>query len=295
MSQFIRRRLFLAQTAALLVFPAEICRADNNHDDLSAKRQLEKIEKELDGRLGVFALNTGDGTQFGYRADERFPMCSTFKLFAASGMLAKSVRTPGLMQRRIRFKKSDLVTYSPITEKHIGAGMTVAELCAAALQYSDNTAANLLINQLDGPQGVTAFARSIGDTEFRLDRWETALNTAIPGDLHDTSTPMAMGRSLHRLVLGDGLKVEHREQLREWLLGNTTGADRIKAGMPKDWKIGDKTGTGDYGTNNDIAVLWPVKREPIVLAIYTTQRKKDAPPRPDVIASATRVMVEWLG
>jgi beta-lactamase class A len=295
MNQSSNRRSFLAATATLLLSSGCTSWAAKRHDALSAKMQLEKIERELDGRLGVFVLNTADGTQFGYRADERFPVCSTFKVIAASAILTKSVRVAGLMQQRIQYKQSDLVSYSPITEKHVGAGMTVADLCAAAIQYSDNTAANLLMNVLGGPEAVTAFARSIGDTEFRLDRWETALNTAIPGDPRDTSTPMAMGRSLNRLVLGDALQPEHREQLRDWLLGNTTGAARIKAGIPADWEIGDKTGSGDYGTANDIAVVWPPKHEPVVVAIYTTQHKKDAVTRNDAIASATRIVVDWLG
>jgi beta-lactamase class A len=173
--------------------------------------------------------------------------------------------------------------------------MTVAGLCAAALQYSDNTAANLLIRMAGGPQAVTAFARSIGDGEFRLDRWEAELNTAIPGDVRDTSTPGAMGRSLQRLVLGDALASPQREQLRDWLYGNTTGAARIKAGIPADWKIGDKTGSGDYGTANDIAVVWPPGSAPVVVAIYTTQARQDAKPRDDVISSAAKIVAGWFG
>jgi beta-lactamase class A len=147
---------------------------------------------------------------------------------------------------------------------------------------------------LGGPEAVTSFARSIGDEKFRLDRWETELNTAIPGDPRDTTTPLAMGLSLSRLVLGSALMPEHGEQLQQWLLGNTTGAARIKAGIPADWTIGDKTGSGDYGTANDIAVVWPPDGKPVVIAIYTTQYHKEAAPRSDVIASAAQIAVEWL-
>jgi beta-lactamase class A len=213
----------------------------------------------------------------------------------ASAILTRSVEVPGLLQQRIRYRQSELVNYSPITQKHVADGMTVAGLCAAALQYSDNTAANLLIRMAGGPQAVTAFARSIGDGEFRLDRWETELNTAIPGDVRDTSTPGAMGRSLQRLVLGDALASPQREQLRDWLYGNTTGAARIKAGIPADWKIGDKTGSGDYGTANDIAVVWPPGSAPVVVAIYTTQARQDAKPRDDVISSAAKIVAGWFG
>ena len=167
------------------------------------------------------------------------------------------------MQQRIKYQQRDLVTYSPITEQHVKDGMTVAALCAAAMQYSDNTASNLLMKILGGPEAVTAFARSIGDRQFRLDRWETALNSSIPGDRRDTSTPNAMGQSLQRLALGNALEPHLQAQLQAWLRGNTTGAARIRAGVPADWQVGDKTGTGDYGTANDIAVLWPPRRSPV--------------------------------
>jgi beta-lactamase class A len=291
---FSSRRSFLIATTGLVFLTGCTSRLGKS-GETSAQMQFEKIEKDLGGRLGVFALDTADGTQLDFRADERFPVCSTFKVIAASAILTKSMQVAGLMQQRIKYGQSDLVNYSPITEKHVDEGMAVADLCAAALQYSDNTAANQLIKILGGPAAVTAFARSIGDTEFRLDRWETELNTAIPGDARDTSTPMAMGRSLYRLTLGSALPLEQRAQLQNWLLGNTTGAARIKAGIPPDWKIGDKTGSGDYGTANDIAVLWPPQRSPVIVAIYTTQPKQDAVPRSDVIAAATQVVVDWLG
>ena len=240
-------------------------------------------------------MNTANSVELSYRADERFPVCSTFKLFAASAILKKSERNAELLQQVIRYGQNNLVANSPITEKHIGAGMTVAELCAAALRYSDNTAGNLLMRNMGGPQAITAYAHSIGNAQFHLDRWETALNTAIPNDARDTSTPRAMGESLQRIAVGDALKPDGRAQLREWMLGNTTGAARIKAGIPASWKIGDKTGSGDYGTANDIAVLWPPNRKPIILAIYSTRNKKGAATRNDVIASVARIVVDWLG
>lgn len=260
-----------------------------------AEGRVAKLETELNGRLGLFALNTADGTRLGYRANERFPVCSTFKALLAAAILERSARAAGLMGQRVRYRQRDLVEYSPVTEKHLGDGMSVAELCAAALQYSDNTAANLLMDIVGGPAGVTAFARSIGDGEFRLDRWETDLNTAIPGDPRDTSTPEAMAGNLQRLVLGDALAPDQREQLRAWLCGNTTGAARIKAGVPADWKIGDKTGSGHYGSASDVAVLWPPQRAPVIVAIYTTQHDQGAKARNDVIAAAARIVVDWLG
>lgn len=269
--------------------------ATKGNSAVAAQAQFAKLERTLAGRLGVFALNTANGQQLGYHADEYFPMCSTFKVMLASAILKRSTQIDGLMQQRIKYQQSDLVTYSPITERYVKDGMTVTALCAAALQYSDNTASNLLMKILGGPGAVTTFARSIGDRQFQLDRWETTLNSSIPGDRRDTSTPNAMAISLQRLAYGDALEPQLQLQLRVWLQGNTTGAARIRAGVPADWQVGDKTGTGDYGTANDIGLLWPPRRAPVVVAIYTTQAEKDAKARNDVIASAARIVVDWLG
>jgi beta-lactamase class A len=211
-----------------------------------------------------------------------------------AAILRQSKQNPELMGHRIAYAHDDLVTYSPITKKHVADGMTVAELCAAAMEYSDNTAANLLMNIVGGPAAVTAFARSIGDREFRIDRWEPDLNTALPGDARDTSTPEAMARSLKRLALGEALDLLQQAQLCEWLRANTTGGRRIRAGVPSDWQIGDKTGSGDYGTANDVAVLWPPHHQPVVAAIYTTQLSRSAKPCDEAIAGASRIMVRWM-
>jgi len=289
-----RRKLLLAAVSAPWLSACSSW-ADKGKDGSTAQAQLAGVEKTFDGRIGLFALDTGNGAQLGYRAGERFPMCSTFKVVLASAILERSKHVAGLMQQRIQYGKSDLVSYSPITEKHVDDGMTVAELCGAALQYSDNTSSNLLMKILGGPAAVTAYARTSGDAEFRLDRWETDLNSAIPDDPRDTSTPGAMGHSLQRLALGDALEPQLRDQLQNWMHGNTTGAGRIRAGVPVGWQVADKTGGGNYGTANDIAVLWPTGRAPVVLAIYTTQREKAAKARIDVIASATRIAIDWLG
>lgn len=295
MRHVMNRRTFLLAAAAVPLATACTAWKTGRPEASPAQVQLAQLERGLNGRLGVFALNTADGAHLGYRATERFPLCSTFKVLLVSAILERSTRNVGLMQQRIQYVRNDLVTYSPITEKHLEEGMTVTDLCAAALQYSDNTAANILMRTLGGPAVVTAYARSIGDCEFHLDRWETDLNTAIPSDHRDTTTPEAMGRSLQRLALEDALEAHPKEQLLDWLRGNTTGAARIRAGVPADWPVGDKTGTGSYGTVNDVAVLWPPQRAPIVLAVYTTQKTKDAKARNDVIASAARVVASWVG
>jgi beta-lactamase class A len=194
------------------------------------------------------------------------------------------------MQRRIRYEKSDLVTYSPITEKHLDSGMTVAELCAAAIQHSDNTAGNLLMKQLGGPAAITAYARSLGDTTFRLDRWETELNSAIPDDERDTTSPAAMATSLQKLTLGSALPPAQREQLVTWMKGNTPGDNRIRAGVPTGAMVADKTGGGDYGTTNDIGIIWQENRAPLVIALYFTQPQQNAKANNEVIASAARIV-----
>ena len=292
----MKRRTFLLATTILPLAAACTPRQPELSDTSSARTQLAQLEHALNGRLGVFALNTADGSRLSYRENERFPMCSTFKVLLASAVLDMSTRTAGLMQQRIRYAQSDLVNYSPITEKNLENGMTVAELCGAALQYSDNTSANLLMRLVGGPSAVTDYARSIGDRDFSLDRWETDLNTSLPGDERDTTTPESMGLSFQRLVLEDALGADQRKQLRDWLIGNTTGATRIRAAVPGDWQVGDKTGTGsNYGVANDIAALWPPHREPAVCVVYTTQTAKDAKARSDVIASAARIVVNWVG
>jgi beta-lactamase class A len=287
----VRRTLLLAIASTPLMSACAPWTADRR-DVSSPQERLAALETASGGRLGVAALDTADGTWLMHRADERFPMCSTAKVLVASAILDRSTHEGALLQRRIKYTAGGMVAYSPVTEQHVAEGMTVAELCAATLRYSDNTAANLLIELLGGPAAVTAFARAAGDGEFRLDRWEPALNSAIPGDPRDTTTPAAMARSLQRLALGDTLGPLQRQQLQRWLLGNTTGAARIRAGAPADWQVGAKTGTGDYGSSNDIAVLWRPAKPPIVVALYFTQREQAAKPRDDVLAAATRIVVE---
>lgn len=290
----VRRTLLLA--AASVPFTSACTSwAGRAGGSAAAQDRLAALESAAGGRLGVAALNTANGARISHRASERFPLCSTFKVLAASAILQRSAAESGLLQRRIAYTKDELVAYSPVTGKHAGEGMTVSDLCAAALQYSDNTAANLLMNILGGPAAVTAFARSIGDDAFRLDRWETELNTAIPGDPRDTSTPASMSRSLRRLALGDALGAAERGRLVAWMRGNTTGATRIRAGVPADWQVADKTGSGDYGAANDVAVAWPSGKPPVVMAIYFTQGDKDAAYRNDVLATAARIVAETIG
>jgi beta-lactamase class A len=286
-----RRQYLLAAGAALLLSSGALLAATT---PASAHAQLAALEQQAGGRLGVSAWRTDGGARIAHRADERFPMCSTFKAMLAAAVLARSVSEQGLLQKTIRYAAKDLVTYSPLTEKHLADGMTVAALCAATLQHSDNSAANFLMKLLGGPRAVTAFARSIGNQVFQLERWETALNSAIPGEVRDTASPASMTQSLQQLLLGNSLPAPQRQQLETWMRGNLTGDQRIRAGLPAGWSVADKTGSGAYGTVNDIGVAWPVSGAPLVIAVYYTREQADAPTKQDIITAATRIVVSAL-
>ncbi|OZM79878.1 class A beta-lactamase [Pseudonocardia sp. MH-G8] len=254
--------------------------------------RLAELERRFDARLGVYALDTGSGREVAHRADERFAMCSTFKALAAAAVL--DATPPEHLDQRVHYAQADLVDYSPVTEQHVADGMTIRELCDAAVRFSDNTAGNLLLADLGGPGGITALARSLGDDVTRLDRIEPELNTAIPGDERDTTSPRAMAGCLDALVLGDRLGPDDRALLTGWLVGNTTGDARIRAGVPDGWRVGDKTGTGSYGTTNDVGVVWPPDRAPIVLVLLSSRTTEDADNEDALLAEATRVVVEGL-
>jgi beta-lactamase class A len=245
------------------------------------RRRLVEIEAASGGRLGVSIVDTTSGLHAGLRTDERFPMCSTFKLLAAGAVLARTDRGEEDLQRRVVFSQSEVVSNSPATSRRTreltgDTGMSIAELCKAALTLSDNTAANLLLATFGGPAGLTAFARSLGDGVTRLDRTEPTLNEAVPGDPRDTTTPNAMLGNLRELLLGERLSSSSRAQLLAWLTANETGGARIRAKLPKEWGVGDKTGTGDHGTANDVAILWPPGRGPVLVAVYLTGTDGDA-------------------
>lgn len=261
----------------------------------SIHKELVALETSSGGRIGVFVINTANNTRLEYRAREHFPLQSTFKIIGVAAILKQSMSDSDLLQQKMTYTKQELVDWSPITEKHLASGMSISELCAATIMYSDNTAINLLMKKLGGPSAVTAFARSMGDGTFKLDSWEPELNSN-PSDLHDTSTPEAMENSLRKLALGNTLASPQREQLLGWLKANTTGDSRIRAGVPKGWIVGDKIGTGgSYGVTNDIAIIWPPKAPPIIMAIYfTTKDKNDTKHHDDVIASASRILISSL-
>ena len=280
----IARRTLLA--VPLLSLPAFA-------DDAAAS--LRALEQRHGGRLGVAMLDTAGGRRVAYRGDERFPMCSTFKFLATALMLARVDRGEERLDRRIVFSKSDLVTYSPATSEYAGpAGMTVEAICAAAMTLSDNTAGNLMLASFGGPEGLTAFVRTLGDPVTRLDRIETALNEGTPGDPRDTTSPLAMLGTMQKLVAGDALSAASRESLIGWPVANKTGDKRLRAGMPASWRVGDKTGTGGNGSANDIAVAWPPGRAPVFVTVYYTGSTISDEARSAVIAEAGRIATAAL-
>ncbi|TCW77963.1 class A beta-lactamase [Burkholderia sp. SRS-46] len=289
-----RRSLLLAAVAAPFVAacaPAPV--ADREHLR-AAHSQLDALEKASNGRLGIVALDTASGARIAHRSRERFPMCATYAPVAVAAMLARSALDPSLLPRRTLYRRYELVPGSPVTESRADTGMTIGQLCEAVLQSDDKSAANLLMRVLGGPRVVTAFAHDSGDTSFRLDRWEPALNTAAPGDERDTSTPLAMAESLRRLLLGDVLREPERTQLTKWMLGNTSGFAGIRAGVPSDWRVASRGGAGGYGTTTDVAVLWPTSHAPLAMAVSFTQPDADAAPHADVVAQAARIAAAAL-
>ncbi|MCC5474809.1 class A beta-lactamase [Streptomyces barringtoniae] len=294
-----RRRLFKAGLAlttaavAATAVSAPAASAAPDREPSGAEAELADLERRHGARLGVYARNARTGRTVSHRAGERFAMCSTFKAFAAAAVLRDHGGCAPL-DKVIHYPPHDILPNSPRTAEHVDTGMTVADLCAAAIQYSDNAAGNLLLRQIGGPAGLTRFFRSLGDRVSRLDRWETDLNTAIPGDLRDTTTPEALGHSFERLTLGRDLAGADRERLVTWLKGNTTSAARFRAGLPDDWVLADKTGTGDYGSGNDIGVAWTTRKTPVLLTVLSTKSAPDAPADDALVAEAARIVARVL-
>ncbi|WP_436942517.1 class A beta-lactamase [Streptomyces sp. SudanB66_2053] len=262
-------------------------------DPVSPPR-LRALEREFGARLGVFAVDTGTGATVVHRADERFALCSTFKTLAAAAVVDH--RPGARLDEGISYSTADLVTYSPVTEKHTGDGMTLRQLCDAAVRYSDNTAGNLLLRDIGGPRGLTAYARRLGDRVTRLDHIEPELNSNPPGDPRDTTSPRAIAADYRALVLGDALPPAGRALLTDWLVRNTTGDRRIRAAVPRGWRVGDKTGGGEWGRGNDVAVLWPgAGRAPLVLSVLTERPDRAASPSDQLVAEAARRVLDVLG
>ena len=256
---------------------------------------LAAIERDSGGRLGVSMLRTADGARVDYRGHETFPLCSTFKVLAGAAILQRCDAGRERLDRRVVFGAADVVANSPVTGPRVGGdGMALAELCEAAITRSDNTAANLLLDTLGGPAAITRFATTLGDRKTRLDRRETALNESLPGDPRDTTTPAAMLDDLRQLLLGDRLSAASRDQLEAWLVANRTGDLRLRAGLPPDWRVGDKTGSGDRGSTNDIAIVRPPAGPPLLVTVYLTGTAAPMPVRNAAIAAVGTLLARSL-
>ncbi|WP_017596164.1 class A beta-lactamase [Nocardiopsis potens] len=257
------------------------------------EQAFAELEEEHDARLGVYAVDTGSEEEIAYQADERFAYCSTFKAMAVGALLREHPEEK--LDEVVAYSEEDVIGYSPITEKHVDTGMTLRDIGDAAMRYSDNTAGNLLFEQFGGPKGLQAELREIGDETTSMDRYETELSEAVPGDERDTSTPRALAANLREYALGDSLTDGEQDYYTDLLERNLTGDALIRAGVPDGWKVGDKTGSGGYGTRNDIAVVHPPDGDPIVIAIMTSRDEKDAERREALVADAAEVVADTLG
>jgi beta-lactamase class A len=239
-------------------------------DTSGVEAAIAALEAETGLVLGVAAIDTATGTVLGHRADERVLLCSTAKVLVVASVLALRTERPALLGEPVPVPADGIVDHSPVTGEHAGGELPVATLCEAALTQSDNTAANALMGLVGGPEGVTAYVRTLGDEVTRLDRLEPELNQGAPGDERDTSTPAQIAADLQRLTVEESLPPESRDPLVGWMNGSTTGDDRIRAGVPEGWTVGSKTGTGPSGEVHDVGLIRPPDRPPIVLAVYTS-------------------------
>jgi beta-lactamase class A len=281
----------MVRSFLLLTFLA-VSAASGQND---AATRFAAIEARMGGRIGVAAFDTGNSKHLDYRAEERFPMCSTFKFLAAAAVLKRVDEGKEKLERFVSYGAEDILEYAPVTKAHLKeGGMTLSALCAAAIEQSDNTAGNLLLNVIGGPAGLTNFARALGDRVTRLDRIEPELNSATPGDERDTTTPASISSDMQRLLLGDALSEQSRRQLDDWLKRTKTGGSMIRAGVSKTWSVGDKTGRGANGATNDIAIVRPPGRAPMLLAIYSVGSTATTNDREAAIAEAAKIVAESL-
>jgi beta-lactamase class A len=255
-------------------------------------RKFAELENKYDARLGVYAIDTGTNRKVSYRPQERFAYASTYKALAAGALLHEY--SIDQLDELVTYNSEDIVSYSPVTQLHIDTGMTLREVAEAAVRNSDNTAGNLLLEKLGGPKGFETALRKIGDNITQVDRYETELNSAVPGDTRDTSTAKALATSLQAFAVSDLLPTEKRTILTDWMRGNATGDALIRAGAPTGWEVADKSGAGSYGTRNDIAVVWPPNRAPIVIAVLSSRETQNATYDNALIAEAAKVALNSL-
>jgi beta-lactamase class A len=279
---FSRRHLLLGGSAlAALVAcgrPVSAPRLSDPAEPLPPpEERIAALEKRHNAFVGLYAVDLASGRTLSHRDGEVFAMCSTFKVYLAARVLQKAQRGELALPDPVFIDPAKVVGYSPVAGPKAGSSMSLAELCQAALQQSDNTAANALLAVIGGPSAVTQFARSFGDDRTRLDRWETSLNSALPGDPRDASTPHALGEGFRKLLTGTTVLDETgRSTLEGWMRGNLTSARSIRAGLPPGWTSADKTGTGAYGSTNDIGVAYGPDGQTVLLSVMTHTQSADA-------------------
>lgn len=301
---WLTRRSRIAALAALTLTPLAGCGtnedsaattkdASSPSPDAAPEQEFIQLEKEHGARLGVYALDTGSDEAIAYRADERFAFASTHKVFSVGALLQR--KSMDELDEVVHYSEDDLLEYAPIAKKHVDEGMTLRQISDAAIRYSDNTAANLLFEELGGPSGLDAQLEKIGDDVTHVDRIEPDLNEWKPGEVRDTSTPEALTTSLRSYALGDTLPEEERAFIVDLMKRNTTGDNLIRAGVPDGWEVGDKTGSANYGTRNDFGIVWPPDGDPIVLAVLTSRDAEEAKHKEALLADATEIVVDELG
>jgi beta-lactamase class A len=284
---FPTRRSFLyAGTAGLALGAAPA--VDIQH----LPRSLRKLEQSISGRLGVSIVDIGSGKKTGHRADERFPFCSTFKMLLAAAILMRADEGKERLDRSLPIPRQPLLAHSPLTQPQAGGQMPISALCHAIMTQSDNTAANLLLETIGGPAGLTQFARSLGDTVTRSDRMELALNEGSPGDPRDTTSPAAMTANLQKLLLGETLSQASRTKLADWMIECKTGTNRLRAFLPSGWRAGDKTGSNGQTISNDVAIFWPVSGAPVLVSAYLAECPGPEEKRAGALAEVGRLVFE---
>ena len=266
-----RRVVVLGLAAGLATATSAIAAAARD----AVSEELAILERQIGGRIGLAVCSAANGARIDYRTDERFAMCSTFKLMLAAAILARVDAGQLRLDQRIRYGPDSLLANSPVTTAHVDEGsLSLQAMAQAVVEVSDNTAANLLLALIGGPAGYTRYLRGLGDRVTRLDRVELALNSNLPHDVRDTTTPRAVLADMNKVLLGGALSAASRERVLGWLKDCRTGRERLRAQLPQGWSAGDKTGSGDRGANNDLAIFWPPAGAPLLLACYLTDSRQ---------------------
>ncbi|PEG36338.1 class A beta-lactamase [Mycolicibacterium agri] len=297
MNRLSRRSVLVGglAVAGLAACPPKSVLAEPNEPVSPAHQRIEALQRQHNTKIGVYAVDLASGRTVSHLDGEMFAMCSTFKGYAAARVLQMVQNGELTLDRQVYVDpKWAALPNSPRTAPNSGGQMSLADLCAAAVQVSDNAAGNLLLQTIGGPSAITHFARSIGDERTRLDRWEIELNSATPGDPRDTSTPRALGGGYRALLTGDALAPPQRQQLEDWMRANETSS--IRPALPEGWTTADKTGNGDYASTNDVGIAYGPQGERLLLAIMTRTQtdNPDAPNNRPLIGEVTKALVPWL-